>query len=262
MRYLLKVFVLPFCFCFFGFLLNDPGDSPNGLNRPTDDTDRNFTTVGNIALTISNFGAVGTRNSYWPDQPSCQYPKGSRIEHIYQGGLWVGAVSRTHGDQRVTTGATDRSAASRFGQGYELNSEPGSVVVQRSTLSESQYFSEDAISHQDFIAEYTDRDTTIPGSSHVPLGLRVRQESYAWNFPFADAFVVLNYTIYNAGADTLDSVYVGFWNNGVVRNTNEVQPGRTPSTTYFSHGANGYAEDDGAYFLLPYWYGRYQGWVK
>jgi hypothetical protein len=49
----------------------------------------------------------------------------------------------------------------------------------------------------------------------------------------------LNYTIYNAGADTLDSVYVGFWNNGVVRNTSTVPPG---TQGYFDHGANGYAD--------------------
>jgi hypothetical protein len=27
-------------------------------------------------------------------------------------------------------------------------------------------------------------------------------------------------------------------------------------------GAGGNGEDDGAYFLLPYWLGRYHGWVK
>jgi hypothetical protein len=27
-------------------------------------------------------------------------------------------------------------------------------------------------------------------------------------------------------------------------------------------GGNGHGEDDGAYFLLPYWMGRYHGWVK
>ena len=59
----------------------------------------------------------------------------------------------------------------------------------------------------------------------------MHQESYAWNFPFADFFVILNYTIYNASADTLDSVYVGLWTNNVVRNTNNVRPG-TPG--YFS----------------------------
>lgn len=242
MRYLLRVTVASICLSSFGFLLNDVGDDRHipGLNRIMDDTDRNYTTVGNIALTVTNFGTIGSRNAYWPDQPSCQYPKGSRIEHIYQGGLWVGAISRLHARELVSTGATDRSSASRFGQGYELNSEAGSVVIQRSSLSESPHFSEDAISHQDFVAEYTDRDTIIPGTTdpHTPMGLRVRQESYAWNFPFADAFVIMNYTIFNVGADTLDSVYVGFWNNGVVRNTNQgFVPPSTPG--YFEAGANG-----------------------
>ena len=67
----------------------------------------------------------------------------------------------------------------------------------------------------------------------------MHQESYAWNFPFADFFVILQYTIYNTGRDTVDSVYVGLWTNNVVRNTNSVRPG-TPG--YFSHGGNGYAD--------------------
>ena len=27
-------------------------------------------------------------------------------------------------------------------------------------------------------------------------------------------------------------------------------------------GGNGHSEDDGAFFLLPYWLGRYHGWVE
>lgn len=76
--------------------------------------------------------------------------------------------------------------------------------------------------------------------NHTPLNINVHQESYAWNFPFADFFVILRFVITNAGVDTLDSVYVGFWNNAVVRNTSResgVQPG-TPG--YFDHGANGF----------------------
>jgi hypothetical protein len=30
--------------------------------------------------------------SLWPDQPSCEYPIGSGIEHIFAGGLWVGGI--------------------------------------------------------------------------------------------------------------------------------------------------------------------------
>lgn len=222
----------------------DGRDSELRLAKPQDDTDRNYTTVGSIGLTVTNFGTIGTRNAYWPNQPSCEYPRGSRIEHLYQGGLWVGAVSRRDGQLRVSTGATDRSSASRIGQGYEFTSEPGSFVIQRSSLSESQYFSESAISHQDFLAFYSDVNRTNPTTGdtipeHTPMGIGVRQESYAWNFPFADFFVILNYTITNIATDTLDSVYVGLWSNAVVRNTNNVRPG-TPG--YFEHGANGYLD--------------------
>ncbi len=229
-----------------GFLpvgAGDPRDE-GGVSKTLADTDRNYTNVGNIGLTVTNFGTIGSRNAYWPNQPSCEYPRGSRVEHLYQGGLWVGAVSRTSGQQLVSTGATDRSSASRVGQGYEFTSEFGDEMIQRSSLSESQYFNGDAVSHQDYVAWYSDLNRSNPTTGdtipeHVPMGIQVHQESYAWNFPFADFFVILNYTIRNVGVDTLDSVYVGFWNNGVVRNTNNVRPG-TPG--YFDHGANGFLD--------------------
>ena len=210
------------------------------LAKKTEDTDRNATSAGAIGLTITNFGTIGSRNSYWPSQPSCEYPRGSRVEHMYQGALWVGALSRKTGQIHVSTGSSDR-VSTTTGKGMEFMSLSGTDLTQRSTLSESPYFSPDAISHQDFIALYTDgvvRDSSAPDQS-APLGLTVRQESYAWNFPFADFFVILNYTLYNTGTDTLDSVYVGLWTNNVVRNTNNVRPG-TPG--YFTHGGNGYLD--------------------
>jgi hypothetical protein len=230
-----------------GFGMLGPTEDPDGrrgLGKPVADTDLNYTTIGNIGLTVSNFGVIGTRNAYWPTQPSCEYPRGSRIEHLYQAGLWVGAVSRASGQQHVSTGATDRASSSRTGQGYEFTAEVSSDLVQRSSLSDSKYFSESAVSHQDFVSWFSDLNRRNPTTldtipDHVPLGLQVRQETYAWNYPFADFFVILNYTIYNAAADTLDSLYVGLWANAVVRNTNNVRPG-TPG--YFEHGANGYAD--------------------
>jgi len=246
MRFPLPLAAILLCFCTAGFLPEHVTDERDafGPRKITDDSDRSFTTIGNIGLTVTNFGTIGTRNAYWPNQPSCEYPRGSRIEHLYQGGLWVGTVSRASGQQLVSTGATDRSSASRIGEGYELTSEFGSVIVERSTLSESRYFDEQAISHQDFLALYSDRNRRNPTTGdtipeHTPMGISVRQESYAWNFPFADFFVILSYTIYNTGLDTLDSVYVGFWNNAVIRNTNNVRPG-TPG--YFDHGGNGYLD--------------------
>lgn len=221
-----------------------------------DDIERKFTSVGNLGLTITNFGTIGTRNSQWPRQPSCEYPRGSRVEHIYQGALWVGALLKTSdpADDRndqflVSTGAHDlvrRSSGGQTVEGYEFTSERGDSIQELSSLSDDRppesQFSPHAVSHQDFIADYTDRYTRVPQSGdsivgHSPLGINVHQESYSWNFPFADFFVILRYVITNAGADTLDSVYVGLWDNAVVRNTNLVRPG---TTGYFNYSAHGY----------------------
>lgn len=221
------------------------GLEAQNLGKTSDDDDSKFTDVGTIALTVSNFGTIGTRNRYWPNQPSCEYPKGSRIEHLYQGGLWVGARSRKKNEFLVTTAVTDRFGQTSAGvltDPYEFTTDLGSKILVRSSLSDSRYFNEAAVSHLDFVADYTDRYTRNPATgdsliNHQPLGINLHQESYAWNFPFAEYFAVLSYTIRNASADTLDSVYVGIWANCVVRNTNYVRPG---TTGYFDYGGNGY----------------------
>lgn len=234
--------------------LSDARNDPKDVRKPSVDIENKYTSVGNIGLTVTNFGTIGTRNSAWPLQPSCEYPRGSRIEHIYQGGLWVGAILKTrdstdgrNGQIFVSTGANDRSSsARRGGEGYEYTPDLSDSIIELSSLSDdrpaSSSFSPLAVSHQDLVAEYSDRYTRVPTTNdtifgHVPLGVKVRQESYAWNFPFSDFFVILNYTITNMSQDTLDTMYVGFWNNAVVRNTNYVRPG---TTGYFDHGGNGF----------------------
>jgi len=215
------------------------------LRKTTDDDDSKYTDVGTIALTVSNFGTIGTRNRYWLIQPSCEYPKGSRIEHLYQAGLWIGAHSRTRNEYSVTTAVTDRFGSTSAGvltDPYEFTTDLGSKVLVRSSLPDSRYFNENAVSHLDFVSDYTDRYTHNPATgdsifNHKPLGVNVHQESYAWNFPFAESFVILSYTIKNVTKDTLESVYIGMWANAVVRNTNYVRPG---TTGYFDYGGNGY----------------------
>jgi hypothetical protein len=105
--------------------------------------------------------------------------------------------------------------------------------LERSSLPDNKFFSPNAISHQDFVAEFSDTNIFIPGTpiqipNHDPLGIAVHLESYAWNFPFADAFVIMNYTIKNVGynnkQDTLKNVYVGLWGDLTIRNINILQP--------------------------------------
>ena len=206
-----------------------------------DDDINHYTNVGNIGLTITNFGTIGHGFTLWPGQPSCEYPKGSQIEHIFDGGLWIGG--KKNGIIRVTTGAIDASAANR-GEGFEYTNAAGQIITQRSSLLTSPFYSPLAVSHQDFICEYTDTATTIGGQvivNHNPLGVKVIQSSYCWNYPYADFFVIMRYRIINIGyrGDTspIDSVFTGMWTDLVVRNTQITRPG---GSSFYTKGGNGW----------------------
>lgn len=214
------------------------------------DDNSKFTSVGNIAITITNFGTYGHGFSLWPEQPSCEYPIGSGIEHLFDGGLWIGGFTKDTPEQRggsgpfVSTGAVDASSVSARGGGFEFTNSAESVVLERSSLSDSKYFSPNAISHQDFLMEFTDTNLVYDNGEeiveHNPLGVSVKQETYAWNFPFADFFVIFNFWIKNESGKYLDSVFVGLWTDTVVRNTNVTSP-RTGSSFYNKSG-NGFSD--------------------
>ncbi len=217
---------------------------PSSLKKTADDEATLYTDIGNVRMTITNFGTLGTNFNNWPAQPSCEYPKGSRIENLALGGLWVGGIKRSVGFPYVSTACEDGGNPLTLGAGFEFTNEPGSQISQRSSLSGDTYFSLNAVSHQDFVMDFTDRYTRDPQTgdsipNHTPLGLKVHLESYAWNFPFADFFVILNYTITNISSDTIDAMYVGVRNEGVVRNMN--LSGYQASSAFFSSG-KGYVD--------------------
>lgn len=213
-----------------------------------DDDNSKYTNVGNIGITVTNFGTYGNGFVLWPEQPSCEYPLGSGIEHLFDGGLWIGGfiANDSLGQGKVgpfvTTGALDASSVSSRGGGFEYTNAPGNRVIERSSLYDSRYFSPYAISHQDFLLDYVDTNTVLengePITDHSPLGLSIREESYAWNFPFADFFVIFNYWIKNVNQKYLDSVFVGLWSDTVVRNTRIT--GRPSGSAFFNKGGNGY----------------------
>ena len=212
------------------------------LQKTMDDDNSKYTRVGNIGLTITNFGTYGHGFSLWPDQPSCEYPIGSGIEHIFDGGLWIGGIIRGNSEPFVTTGAVDATSVSARGGGFEYTNKTGEKVVERSSLFDSPAYQPSAISHQDFVMDFTDSNIVLsngePITGHNPLGVVVHHETYAWNFPFADFFVIMNYTIKNTSAKFIDSVYVGLWTDAVVRNTRIT--GRPSGSAFFNKGGNGY----------------------
>ncbi|MDZ7264887.1 MAG: hypothetical protein ONB16_09910 [candidate division KSB1 bacterium] len=217
--------------------------------KPSIDDNTKYTTIGNIGLTITNFGTFGDGFVIQTpvDQPSCEYPRGSGIEHLFDGGIWIGGI-RDDGKTLVSTAAVDIASLVDVAAGFEFtnSADPNDVVKERSSLVNSPFYHPLAISHQDFICDYTDSNIFVPElqntriPNHTPMGLVVHQESYGWSYPFADDFIILNYTIKNASRDTFFAVYVGLWADMVVRNVN-ITPPRIGSPFYMHKGA-GYSD--------------------
>jgi len=245
MKFHYRILYLSLFIC--AFTIN-PSDEDKQFPKILNDDNSKFTNVGNIGLTVTNFGTYGNGFVLWPEQPSCEYPLGSGIEHIFDGGLWIGGfvANDSLGQGRVgpfvTTGAVDAASVAGRGGGFEYTNAPGNLVTERSSLYDSRYYSPYAISHQDFLLNYVDTNRVLengdPITDHSPLGLSVREESYAWNFPFADFFVIFNYWIKNVNQKYLDSVFVGLWTDTVVRNTRIT--GRPSGAAFFNKGGNGY----------------------
>ncbi len=146
--------------------------------------------VGNMRLCVQNSGVLG--GSYFEVLYDCftgkfipymcEFPRGSSIEYIYTGALWVGAIVGT--DTLVSTAT--KSFRSDYLEYREFFPDPAPAgnMVYRSTAAAEPAYREGAVSEQDFIAVYTDtllRISTdvMDGRLHEPLYLKVTQKSYA-----------------------------------------------------------------------------------
>ncbi len=222
-------------------------DGKKRIAKILDDDNSKFTNIGNIGITITNFGTYGHAFIFWPEQPSCEYPLGSGIEHIFDGGLWIGGYKADDslGSGKVgpfvTSGAIDASSGPR-GAGFEFTNSLGDSVIERSSIIGSPVYDPFAISHQDFLMDYVDTNTTLQNGEPIvdndPLGVSIHQETYAWNFTYANFFVILNYWIKNVSNKYLDSVFVGLWTDTVVRNTQIT--GYPSGSGFYNKGGNGY----------------------
>ena len=207
-----------------------------------------FTDVGALGLTITNFGVLGQGYNI-EGQPSCWYkmppaPETEQIEHLSYGGLWIGGYKGP--ESFVSTGIVDGVFEYAEG-GWEFTNtaDAADTIKIRSTFRDSPYYSPDAVSQLDFVCDFSDTNTSVPGTmppvfipEHFPLGVGVHLESYAWNFSFAESFVILNYTIRNYSSQDIDSLHVGLWVDESPANMNY--------TDHYAPGGGGFTWYDNA----------------
>jgi hypothetical protein len=212
--------------------------------------DEKTTTASNVRLNVSNSGTYGNAFRGYRDgsgNPSAEYPAGSGIEHIFESGIWFGGLinGATVG---VSTAAVDAPQGYSTGSaGFEFYPEEGAILKESSSLRNSPFYSPSAISHQDFVAVYSDKNVQVPGTqtqigSHTdPLFVEVTARTYNYNFSFSNFFVILDFDIENIGTNTIDSAYFGLWANTVVRNIN-ITPAGSGGAAFYNKGANGYMD--------------------
>lgn len=201
--------------------------------------------VGNVGITVTNAGFLGrasVRNNP-TGAPSFEYPLNSGVEHLFESGLWIGA-RRADGTITVRSGAVTSSGGYRPGAtGYEFSQLE--LFQRRSSLPTSDVFTRQATSHLDLITAFEDTSRVLPGTS-IPmpdvagrLGMKVLMTTHAWNFPFTEAFTIVNFDIVNESDQPWDSVFVGMYHDLVVRNVNTT--GDTGGA-FFNKGGLGYID--------------------
>jgi hypothetical protein len=199
-----------------------------------------YTSAARLGLTVNNSGTIGRPNvrSNTSGPPSMAHPTGSGVEHLFEGGIWIGAY--VNGQPRVSTSSSESSAGYSTGAAnFEFT--PLTNIVEKSNLTKSPNYSKSAISHQDFVMTITDSNVIIQGTSipinghDNPLKAVVKVEVLNWNYSYADYFVILNYTITNKSKQRWDSIYIGNYSDLVVRNVNVT---RETGSLFFQRGRN------------------------
>jgi hypothetical protein len=247
----------------------DVGERKNQPNRTIRLDGRYVHNVGRLQLQITNIGETGNQdNPGRTTVPSAEWPAGSGHDYLFAAGVWVGAIDAS-GIPRVTTALFDREFSPEViptnpcapvpldrvadvRESYE--GIPGGNRVISASLNPDDdgdgLVDEDfqngldddgdglcdedfsAIGQQMFSAEYYDDIPEIRqlNPEHVPLGIRVRQTSYAWGTPGQNDFVGMDYQIMNRSGRSLRNLMIAIMADPDVG----------------TRGMNGYATDDEA----------------
>ena len=203
--------------------------------------------VGLLNICVSNWGFFGSGPGHSlydlkeskggcfnpnPDEevlaPSAEYPTGSKIDYLFWGGLWIGAL--VDDQPYVSVGCDGWRWIHEFWPDGGDDPTIG-AIVERTTRINSACYTPEAVSEQDIIAVYTDTSADIPLSPeqrdpfddrlHFPLGLQITQKSYSWSYEYAEDFVLIDLFVKNIGVKKIRDMYMGLYIDGDVMDEDE-----------------------------------------
>ncbi|MCI0406771.1 MAG: hypothetical protein L0209_12040, partial [candidate division Zixibacteria bacterium] len=202
--------------------------------------------VGRLWFTVTNYGFFGNQTDRnlrdcltGGLSSSAEFPGGSRVEYLFQGALWVGAV--VTGDTLLSLGTDGWVFDAERGELHADCDEAVDIVRLSRNPNSPFYDSVNAISDQDIVAvmydtltdpAFVENPDPQDGKTFKPMGLKIIQKSYSWAAGWGQDWVMLDYSIVNLGRKPLTSVYLGIFVDADVGHEN------TPN--YFEDDLSGF----------------------
>jgi len=171
--------------------------------------------TGTMALALQTDGFIG--NNFVSRGPSLEFPRGTSEEHLVRAGVWIGGLLSPTGeladaDTLVSTATIDGYGGSDATGSEYYPDQTGFLI--RSTLQQHQYWDPvHARSYEDVICVYTDHHSALQNlPDHEPLGVRVIQKVYQFDFEPYDGLKIMEFDVVNDNESAiLFDVYVGLY---------------------------------------------------
>jgi len=194
--------------------------------------------VGKVRQVITNMGTLSKARTGYPGLIFSEFPPGSDEEHLYQGGMWIGAIT-PQGDTLVSTTEAHFTPHEFYPSAERWDT---IWVAKRGQVLDIPYWRNYVgVSDQDFICRYNDYHI-LNIDNHTPLYVDVIQTSYAWASPPLDEFIVFRYYIVPKKIP-LKNAYIGFWMHSSIGNINPGGQYIDEFTYYFPEHKMTVAED-------------------
>jgi hypothetical protein len=247
----------------------------HGLKKPTDSTepypwlDNRVHKAGLLWLNVTNLGAMGSAgysNDQCTGEPAAgaEMPGGSKKEYLFATSISFGGyLDSVKTDVKGTTstifqGPLVSSAYYEEILPYYFDDDPSGLTLGRIYESSNvegrinclfdDVYDPKATAYEQFTTRFTDKGTTysywdeFDKRGHFPLGIEVKQISYAWPYEYAKKFIIVDYTIYNRNSQGKD-IYDFFMGVDVVssvRNNNNPEYGYMDDICGYKHKWDGY----------------------
>ena len=159
--------------------------------------------VNEVFLRVTNRGAFGLRLT--DTGAPGNFPIGSPNRYLFGAGLWIGGIgdvdANSEPDTITTIGYNPRDTNENEwieGAVGQNPNDPRFRVLDSTEPSDQELFPATPVAQQELFTVYDDRFSVGPvGQPSIPLGVEVRQRSFAFTEPDLDTAVIFQWDILN-----------------------------------------------------------------